>query len=75
MPVIWADVDQDVYTELSYLATLRQIPVQALAGILLRASAAKLYAQVREASEPRVVVRRLLRELEQEGRQGGAGAG
>ena len=31
MPVIWADVDQEVYTQLSYLATLRQIPVQVAA--------------------------------------------
>ena len=75
MPVIWADVDQEVYTQLSYLATLRQIPVQALAGILLRAAAARLYAQVHEASEPRALVRRLLRELEQEASRGGAGAG
>ena len=73
MPVIWADVDQEVYTQLSYLATLRQIPVQALAGILLRASSARLYAQVHESGEPRALVRRLLRELEHEGLQGGAG--
>jgi hypothetical protein len=66
MPILWADVDQETYTQLSYLATLRQIPVQALAGILLRSAAARVHAQVRNSNEPRTALRRLLRELDEE---------
>jgi hypothetical protein len=66
MPIVWADLDQETHARLSYLATLRQVPVQALAGILLRVAALRLETQVRAAGEPRAVIRRVLREMEDE---------
>jgi|GEM_PF-1813911 hypothetical protein len=75
MPILWADVDQETYTQLSYLATLRQIPIQALAAILLRAAAARVHAQVRASNEPRTTIRRLLRELDEEAERLRAGTG